>query len=139
MAKTKKREIGDTGEGVVCRYLEGKGYTVVERNYWKPWGEIDIVATKDEITIFVEVKTVSHESGEESGSRGTGVRSGDYAVRPEDNMHPAKVKRLHRAIQTYLLERKVPEDRPWRLDLACAYLDFSTHTARVEMLENIVL
>lgn len=54
-------------------------------------------------------------------------------------MHPAKVRRLHRAIQTYLLERKVPENREWRLDLACAYLDFATRKARVEVLENVVL
>jgi hypothetical protein len=54
-------------------------------------------------------------------------------------MHPAKIKRLHRAIQTYLLERKVPESKVWQLDLACAFLDFSTHKARVELLENVVL
>ena len=131
MAKTKKREIGDTGEGVVCRYLEKKGYKVLERNYWKPWGEIDIIAERGEMTIFVEVKSVSRELG------GEGVPRGTY--RPEDNMHPAKVKRLHRAIQTYLLEKKVPESRPWQLDLACAYLDFSTHKARVEMVENVIL
>jgi hypothetical protein len=39
-------------------------------------------------------------------------------------MHPQKIKRLHRAIQTYLLDHKVPENREWQLDLACAFLDF---------------
>ena len=122
MAKTKKREVGDKGEEVVCKYLEGKGYRIIERNYWKPWGEIDIVAEKGSILSFVEVKAVSH---------------GTY--RPEENMHPAKIKRLHRAIQTYLLDHKVPEDKLWQLDLACAFLDFSTKKARVELLENVVL
>lgn len=122
MAKTAKRELGDKGEEVVCKYLEGKGYRILERNYWKPWGEIDIVAEKALKLSFVEVKTVSHES-----------------FRPEENMHPAKIRRLHRAIQTYLLDHKVPEDKAWQLDLACAFLNFSTHTARVELLENVVL
>ncbi|HVZ75991.1 MAG TPA: YraN family protein [Candidatus Paceibacterota bacterium] len=131
MAKSRKREIGDTGEGVVCKYLEGRGYTILERNYWKPWGEIDIVAEKAGLLSFVEVKSVSRDTNKEEGSRGT--------YRPEENMHPAKIKRLYRAIQTYLLDHKVPESKKWQLDLACAYLNFSTHTAQVELLENVVL
>ncbi len=123
MAKTAKRQLGDKGEEVVCKYLESRGYVILERNYWKPWGEIDIVAEKASKLSFVEVKSVSRES----------------SFRPEENMHPAKIKRLHRAIQTYLLDHKVPEHKPWQLDLACAFLDFSTHKARVELLENVVL
>lgn len=122
MSKTEKRKIGDIGEGVACKYLENKGYVVRERNYWKPWGEIDIVAEKGNFISFVEVKTVSREN-----------------IRPEENMHPAKLKRLHRVVQTYLLDRKVPEHVQWQIDLACVFLDFSTKRARVEMLENIVL
>ncbi len=131
MAKTAKRELGDKGEEVVCKYLEDRGYRIVERNYWKPWGEIDIVAEKGSKLSFVEVKSVSRSL--DSISRVTS------SYRPEDNMHPAKIKRLHRAIQTYLLDHKVPEQKPWQLDLACAYLDFTTHKARVELLENVVL
>jgi len=132
MAKTRKREVGDKGEEVVCRYLEGKGYEIVGRNYLKPWGEIDIIAKKGSIISFVEVKSVSRSlSDSHKGSRET--------YRPEENMHPNKVKRLHRAIQTYLLDHKIQEGIEWQLDLACVYLDFNTHKARVEMLENVVL
>jgi hypothetical protein len=53
-------------------------------------------------------------------------------------MHPAKLKRLHRTVQTYLLDHKVPEDKTWQIDLACVYLDFERKKAKVEMLENIV-
>lgn len=132
--KTPKRHIGDTGEGVACRYLEKRGYTIVERNYLKPWGEIDIVAKKAEKLYFVEVKAVSHEKAR-VGDGGDGSRE---TYRPEENVHPAKLKRLHRAIQTYLLDRKVPEQVEWQIDIACVYLDFSTRKATVEMLENIV-
>lgn len=136
MAKTAKRQIGDTGEGVACKYLEGRGYTVLERNYLKPWGEIDIVAKKAKRLYFIEVKSVSRENTKAgplySGSRVTGYR-------PEDNVHPAKLKRLHRAIQTYLLDHRVSEDTEWQIDVACVYLDFATRKARVEMLENIIL
>ncbi|MSR70740.1 YraN family protein [Candidatus Kaiserbacteria bacterium] len=128
-----KRKLGDTGEEVACKYLESKGFRVLERNYLRKWGEIDIVAEKGSLLSFVEVKSVTrepHEIGKPAISRG---------YRPEENVHPAKLKRLHRAIQTYLLDRKVPEDRPWRVDVACVYLDFSTRKAKVEMLENVIL
>jgi putative endonuclease len=130
MAKTEKRRIGDIGEEVACKYLVNKGYVVRERNYWKPWGEIDIVVEKPDFISFVEVKTVSRKPAGEF-SRET--------IRPEENMHPAKLKRLHRAVQTYLLEKKIPESRAWQIDLACVFLDFSTKRAKVEMLENIIL
>lgn len=131
MAKTAKRQTGDLGEDVACKYLQGKGFRIVERNYLRKWGEIDIVAEKGPLLSFVEVKSVTHEKG----SRGTSPPG----YRPEENVHPAKLKRLHRAIQTYLLDRKVPEDRPWRVDVACVYLDFSTRRAKVEVLENVIL
>ncbi len=131
MTKTEKRRIGDIGEDVVCIYLQKKGFRILGRNYWKPWGEIDIVAENGSIISFVEVKTVSRESRAGEVTRET--------LRPEENMHPAKIKRLHRAIQTYLLERRVPESVEWKLDLACVFLDFKTKHARVEMLENIIL
>ncbi len=129
--KTPKRQLGDTGEEVACKYLQNKGFSIVERNYLKPWGEIDIVAKKANKLYFIEVKSVSREL--------FGNVPREPAYRPEENIHPAKLKRLHRAIQTYLLDHKVPDDIYWQLDVACVYLDFSTHKARVEMFKNVVL
>ena len=128
--KTEKRKKGDLGEDITCRYLEKRGYRLVERNYWKPWGEIDIVVEKANIISFVEVKSISIFAGRQVSRE---------SIRPEENFHPAKLKRLHRAIQTYLLDHKVPESKGWQIDLACVYLDFSTKKAKVELIENIVL
>lgn len=143
--KTAKRQIGDTGESVACKYLENRGYTLIERNYLKPWGEIDIIAEKAEKLYFIEVKSVSRDTsaGESGNSSSKPLNSGSRVTedgyRPEENVHPAKLKRLHRAIQTYLLDRKMPEDKEWQIDVACVYLDFATRKARVEMLENVIL
>lgn len=130
MATTKKRKIGDIGEEITIKYLEKRGYRIIERNYWKPWGEIDIIAERPGFLSFIEVKSVSRE-GNSAISR--------ESIRPEENLHPAKLKRLHRAIQTYLLQHQIPESRQWQIDLACVYLDFSTKKAHVELMENIVL
>ena len=52
-----KRKIGDFGEDLAARYMIEKGYEILCRNFSKPYGEIDIIAIKDDIICFVEVKT----------------------------------------------------------------------------------
>ncbi len=51
-----KRKVGSEAEEVATKYLEGKGYTIIERNFNCPYGEIDIIAEKNEFTVFIEVK-----------------------------------------------------------------------------------
>jgi putative endonuclease len=136
--RTKKRKLGDIGENCACTFLEKHGYRILERNYLRKWGEIDIVAQKGERIHFVEVKSVkvsnlgnlgvSHENSGLNGSRET--------YRPEENLHPGKLKRLYRTIETYLLHKKLDAD--WQLDLITAKIDLKTRQARVEILENIV-
>ena len=55
--KSKRRTIGDFGEEIALKYLEKKGYQILDRNFLKPYGEIDIIAIKNDILTFVEVKT----------------------------------------------------------------------------------
>ncbi len=138
MAKSERRKTGDKGEDVASKYLEKRGYRVLERNYWKPWGEIDIVAKNGSILSFVEVKSVSLPIGEDI-SRGTILGEGGYKMRPEENVHPAKIKRLNRAIESYLLEKQVSEKQEWQIDVVCVYLDLEAKKARVQLLQNIVL
>jgi len=52
-----QREKGNIGETEVCNYLENLNYKIIKRNYTIKGGEIDIIAEKDEIIAFVEVKT----------------------------------------------------------------------------------
>lgn len=125
MEKTEKRKIGDLGEGIAAKYLEKRGFAVLDRNYLKPWGELDIVARRGNMFHFIEVKTVSRITGQ--------------GIRPEENMHRRKILRLSRAIQTYLLEKKISKRVEWQIDLLCVYLDFSTNQAKVEVLENVSL
>lgn len=117
---TNKRRLGNIGEAVACAYLEKHGFTVLDRNYLRKWGELDIVARRGDLIHFIEVKSVSHRT----------------TIRGEENMHPHKLKRLHRAIQTYLMERHLDND--WQLDLAIVKINEQTRSAAVEMLENIL-
>lgn len=136
--------MGEIGENCACEYLKKNGFSVVERNYLKKWGEIDIVAKKGKKIHFVEVKSVSREfmakNKEISDGKNVNVsRETSDGYRPEDNMHPWKLKRLGRAVQSYLLDRNVPDDVDWQFDLMTVYLDMERRMSRVFVLGDVVL
>ncbi len=144
MSITDKQKVGNLGEDIACKFLVKHGFEIKDRNYRKKWGELDVVAKKDNILHFVEVKTVSYETEYESKTdlQNKSVRStsldNDW-FRPEENVHLWKQKRLARAIQTYLLEKKVPDETEWQVDILAVFLDFKTRRAKIRMTENVIL
>ncbi len=104
----KTQKVGREGEDAAAKHLENEGFTIVERNYWQKWGEIDIVAQKKGKLHFVEVKAVSHET---------------EGFAPEDRAGREKLRRLGRTIETYLLEREVPHETDYQIDVLSVYLD----------------
>lgn len=58
MLKIYKRHIlGKKGEDVAVKYLEKKGYTILERNFMCKQGEIDVIALDKEYVVFIEIKS----------------------------------------------------------------------------------
>ncbi|MEX2010387.1 MAG: YraN family protein [Parcubacteria group bacterium] len=153
--KSEKRRVGDVGESVACEFLRRRGFEIVERNYLRKWGEIDIVAKKEGILRFIEVKSVScltsqftreastHEGGQHSVltsvTHVTTKQAQDTldTYRPEDNMHPAKLRRLARTMQIYLLEKNL--DCEWQLDVVTVRIDEKGRRARAEIIENVII
>ncbi len=123
MSQTEKQKIGEIGENISCEFLVKRGYKILDRNYRKKWGEIDIIAKKDKKIYFVEVKTVS--------------RVTNYL--PEENVHPWKLKRLGRAIKTYLLEKNVSDETEWQFDVIAVFLDLKTKKAKIRITEDVIL
>jgi len=74
------------GEGIATRYLQDKGYKILERNYYTRNGELDIICEKDSKIVFVEVKTRKNTS---FGS-------------PEEAITRKKINHLRQAALTYL-------------------------------------
>ena len=134
--RTEKRKIGDIGENIACKFLMKRGFEVVEKNYSKKWGEIDIIARKGQKLHFIEVKTVTRDSLEH-------VSPETDAYRPEDNLHPRKLQRLSRVIQTYLLgykgNRSVSYETDWQFDVIVVYLNLKSLQAKVNYMEDIIL
>ena len=133
------QKIGETGENIAVRFLMKHGFSILDRNYTKKWGEIDIVAKKKEKLYFIEVKSVTRETLNTFIPKSFNASDDRYEYRPEDNMHPWKLKRLSRTIQTYLLSKNIDEDMEWQLDLFVIYLCLKEKKARVKVVSDIIL
>jgi putative endonuclease len=128
MSETEKQKIGKIGENFACEFLENKGFKIKDRNYRKPWGEIDVIAEKGNDLRFVEVKTVTRNDNSH-------FLKDNYE--PEDNIHPWKLKRLGRAIETYLLEKRIGDETDWQLDALSVYLNPAGELINIELLEDL--
>ena len=95
-----RAEIGSAGEELVAQDLRRKGYTVLTLNYTKPYGEIDVIARRDDMLIFVEVKT----------------RTKNY-FDPAELVTPAKQKRILTAASSYIFENNY-DTMACRFDIA---------------------
>lgn len=89
----KARDIGKIGEDAACRFLKKNGYEILERNYQKTIGEIDIIAKKGELLSFVEVKTRQNEA---------------FGL-PCEFVTKGKQQKIIRTAYTYILEHQLDE------------------------------
>lgn len=103
----------------------------MERHYLKKCGEIDIIANKDKVLRFVEVKCVSRETGNSVVSRET-------QKRPEENVTREKLERLSRTIQTYLAEKRISRETRYQVDVVAIRLNLKDKTARTLFIENVL-
>lgn len=117
-----KRQFGNEGEDLVVADLRNGGYKIIKRNYLKKWGEIDIIAFKDNKLHFIEVKTVS--------------KAGEF--RPEDNLHELKLKRFGRTVETFLAEYDEDRKSEWQCDIACVLLEKSGES-KIEYINDVIL
>jgi len=124
---TEKRQTGDLGEGIAADYLENNGYKIVERNYRKNWGEIDLIAQKENCLIFVEVKTRKKTAGRFLAGHS-----------PEENVNWRKQQKIIRTAETYLLEKNYPDKTAWQIDVIAVELDISKRRADLKHIKNAV-
>ena len=91
---------GKYGEKLAADYLKKHGYSILERNYKMPCGEIDIIASKDRCISFIEVK-----------SRWT-LANG----MPSEAVNRARQRRYINAANAYIASLKYP-DVDYRFDV----------------------
>lgn len=93
---------GQKSEDLAVNYLKKKGLKILERNFRKKWGEIDIICfdkrTKE--IVFVEVKSSNLDS----------------QILPEEKINFFKKEKIKKIILSYLSKIKKPEAK-WRFDV----------------------
>ena len=113
-----KRAIGSIGEEATAGFLAANGYEILERNYTIRGGEIDIIARKNGVLCFVEVKT---------------RKDARFALAREA-VTPAKQRRIAVTARFWLAETR-SELQP-RFDVIEVYYGEDFRAPRIEHLEN---
>jgi putative endonuclease len=117
----RNKETGALGEKLAGEFLKTQGYSILTTNYRSPDGEIDIIASKDSVLVFVEVRAKT--------SRLFGT--------PEESVTERKKQKLIAVSQGYLQSLENPPPN-WRIDFVGIELSPTGAVRRIQHIENAV-
>ncbi|PIS38909.1 MAG: hypothetical protein COT34_01245 [Candidatus Nealsonbacteria bacterium CG08_land_8_20_14_0_20_43_11] len=122
------KQIGRSGEDMAVKYLKTKGYDILDRNFYissscLDKGGIDIVAKKDGVIIFVEVKT---------------LEDSDSPFSPEEKANWRKQRKLARLGQFWLNQNRMALDVPWQIDIIAIKINRTDKRAQINHFKNAV-
>ncbi len=121
--KQQNRIKGSKGEDIAREYLQNKGYRVIDQNFRNKFGEIDLIMSKGNTLIFIEVKL---KIGEQFGT-------------PEGMIGPRKLLQVQKTAEMFL--QKYPQINKnfasYQIDAFCIVLNKNNQILRVNHYENI--
>lgn len=86
-----KKNLGDWGENLAINFLRRHGFEIIDKNFFTPYGELDIVAKKGNDIYFVEVKTRR-----------------DSQLARDQAIDSIKIKKLEKTAKVYCYKRQIP-------------------------------
>jgi len=114
MQRELPKKYGDQSETLATRFLEQEGFIILERNYYaRKLGEIDIIAIREDVLHFIEVK------------------SGKADFDPVYNITPAKLRKVINSSHYYMKTKN--------LDVAFSIDALIIRYDEVEFIENVTL
>jgi putative endonuclease len=114
---SKAYDLGKMGEQLATEHLRKRGYSILARNYSiAAKAEVDIVASKDDHIVFVEVKT----------------RETEYLNDPALMVPMKKQRQIIKAADEYVKEKEI--DLPWRFDIIS--IVFNSKVTKLEHIED---
>jgi len=120
MKKRRNKDLGILGEDIAANYLISAGFKIIERNFKKRYGDIDIVAKVGDTFSFIEVKT----------------RIGDKFGRGEEAITPWKLRNLIKSVNFY--KHMHPEiDGAMRIDVVSIAMTASRDVEKITRYENV--
>jgi len=124
---SKTQKIGEFGESLAVRWLGEQGYTVINRNWTCPLGEIDILASKDGTLHFVEVKSVQMKLPARDG----------VGYNPADNVTRGKLQKIIITCLEYIHKIGLGGLKSWQVDVLLVRFDTVSKQAQIQMLESV--
>ena len=119
MGRPVRRSLGQAGEDAAARHLEAQGYRILARNFRRTFAELDIVAQKEGLLVFVEVKT----------------RSSARFGAPAEAVTLTKQRRLSKIALDYMMQAGLGECTA-RFDVLAVLLDSRGLVVGIEQIEN---
>lgn len=114
------KTLGKRGEDIAAEFLKKTGYKIIEKNFQKRYGEIDIVAVEDQTLVFIEVKT----------------RTSSNFGSPLEAITPWKIKALVHSCNFYKsIHPELPESL--RIDVVSVELSPGGRMEKIELVKNI--
>lgn len=113
-----KITLGKLGEEIAVKYLKKRGCRILDRNFFfrashgPKIAEIDIIAKKKNVFVFVEVKTLRTKTG--------------WKFMPQDKVNDQKLWKITKAAELWLIKNRIPLNLKWQIDvIAVEILDDS--------------
>lgn len=113
-----KNKTGVWGEIYAARYLRDNGYVILSSNYVCRFGEIDIVASKNQTVCFVEVKTRNEKTD----------------IRPMEAVDEGKRRRVEMAAKSFLSIAKIKSEM--RFDVCEVLVDDNNSLCSINYIKN---
>ena len=114
------RNVGKVGENLALTFLKNKGYSLISRNYYTRWGEIELIVEKDTKISFIEVKT----------------RISTIQGKPYESVDQRKLFKLTRPIKHFLLQDRY-KNRKLSLDVISIELNRDQSLRELKYFENV--
>ncbi len=119
---TQRTIFGLAAEKAVCAYLQRLGYEILDSNWRKPWGELDIVARLNAVIHFVEVKASARSTP---------------GFEPFLRADAQKMHKVRRTAQTWLTAHRYGPDIEWQMDIASVIMNLQSPEPSIELFEQV--
>jgi putative endonuclease len=111
--------LGRQGEEEATAYLVKQGYKIIQRNFRCPWGEIDIIAQKGPVLVFIEVRS---------------YKTNNFGL-PQESIKRAKQKKV-RQVASFYLKKAGQLEMPVRLDVLALKFNQKNEVTQLTHLKN---
>ena len=112
--------LGKIGENIAKQYLRKKGYKIIDSNFHKRAGELDVIAIQKDTLVFIEVK----------------CRKGTEYGLPEESVTPWKIRTIVRSAMYYKNKHPNTPDA-MRIDVVSIILNPDDTPTRIKHFENV--